>query len=68
VNDGTQVRQTRYTGCRENTEVVYDAIAGAGHIWPGGPQYLPVRAIGKTTQNLDGSATIWAFFATHSKQ
>jgi polyhydroxybutyrate depolymerase len=60
VNDGTRVRQTAYTGCRQNAEVVYDAVAGTGHVWPGGPQDPPT--------NLNASAAIWSFFASHPRQ
>jgi polyhydroxybutyrate depolymerase len=60
VDDGTRVRQMDYTGCQENAEVVYDAVVGAGHVWPGGPQDPPT--------NLDASAVIWSFFAAHPRQ
>jgi polyhydroxybutyrate depolymerase len=38
-------------------------IDGGGHTWPGGPQYLPERRIGATTQSIDATATMWQFFA-----
>ncbi len=59
------VRRESYMGCRDGADVVAYEIAGAGHIWPGGPQYLPVFLVGRTTQNLDGSAAIWRFFDAH---
>ncbi len=68
VSDGTHIHKEVYTGCRDGADVTYYEMQGAGHIWPGGPQYLPVRIIGKTTKNLDGSAALWDFFVTHPKQ
>jgi poly(3-hydroxybutyrate) depolymerase len=37
---------------------------GGGHTWPGGPQYLPTLVVGKASQNLNGTHTIWEFFQT----
>lgn len=33
-------------------------IHGGGHGWPGGPQFLPARAIGPITKNLDATALL----------
>ena len=41
-------------------------IAGGGHAWPGAAQYLPVLVIGKASQNLDATLTIWEIFKRHS--
>jgi polyhydroxybutyrate depolymerase len=65
VNDGTSVTRSIYADCRGNTQVVFYNVAGAGHIWPDGPQYLPVAVIGKTSHNLDASAVIWQFCALY---
>lgn len=35
--------------------VVLYRIEGGGHGWPGGPQYLPARVIGRVPQHLDAS-------------
>lgn len=65
VNDGTQVQQTYYQGGQQGANVIYYNIIGGGHTWPGGLQYLPAGIIGKTTRNLDATATSWAFFQDH---
>ncbi len=62
VNDGTSVTRSTYSGCHGSARVVYYDVLGAGHTWPDGFQYLPVSIIGKTSRNLDASATIWRFF------
>ena len=36
------------------------SINGAGHVWPGGRQYLPVFIIGHATKAIDASAIIGA--------
>ncbi len=60
ASDDPQVRQTVYSGCWDNTGVTYDALAGVGHLWPGGPHYA--------AKNFDASAVIWSFFAAHPRQ
>ena len=55
------VRGIRYTGCRDNAEVVFYTIEGGGHTWPGGG---PIP-IGKTSQDIDASETMWEFFKAH---
>lgn len=62
--DGTRVRKTLYTPCKDGTEVVLYEIQGGGHTWPGGYQYLPEAIIGKTSRDLDASTVIWNFFKT----
>jgi polyhydroxybutyrate depolymerase len=55
------VHGIRYTGCQDNAEVVFYTIEGGGHTWPGGNP-IPV---GKTSQNIDASETMWDFFQAH---
>lgn len=43
--------------------VAFYAVAGGGHTWPGGPQYLPRFLIGSTTRTFDASQVIVDFFA-----
>jgi polyhydroxybutyrate depolymerase len=47
---------------RGGAEVVLWRLHGPGHIWPGGPQYLPARLVGRTTSVIDASRELWAFF------
>lgn len=65
VDDGTHVQRTIYTDCAQNASVVFYNVINGGHTWPGGRQYAPVRAVGKTTRNLDATTLIWDFFKTH---
>ncbi|HTY07499.1 MAG TPA: PHB depolymerase family esterase [Gemmatimonadales bacterium] len=67
AHDGTTVTEERYGRCRDHADVVEVTIAGGGHAWPGGRQYLPVRYIGVSSRNLDGSRTLWTFFAEHRR-
>ncbi len=64
-HDGTTVRRDTYGGGKQGTEVVVYTIAGGGHTWPGGAQYLPAMFVGKASKNLDATAAIWKFFAQH---
>jgi polyhydroxybutyrate depolymerase len=59
VRVAAPVTITRW-GCAP-TIVAY-RIEGAGHVWPGGGQYAPVRVIGRATDALDASSVMWDFF------
>src|SRR5579872_5005395 len=59
TNDGTWVQRTRYPGCQPQASVELYTIVNGGHTWPGGFPYLPTMITGKTSRNLDASATIW---------
>jgi polyhydroxybutyrate depolymerase len=63
--DGTSVTETTYSGGKEGADVVFYSIQDAGHTWPDGWQYLPRILVGKTTQNINASRTIWQFFKAH---
>jgi polyhydroxybutyrate depolymerase len=43
------------------------ALAGGGHTWPGGTQYLPKAIVGAVCPELDASRVIWDFFRQHPK-
>lgn len=48
-------------------DVVLYKVVDGGHTWPGGPQYLPERFIGKTSRDFSATLVIWQFFAAHSR-
>jgi polyhydroxybutyrate depolymerase len=64
-SDGTSVEQTVYGNCADGTTVELFSVRGAGHTWPGGPQYLPTRYIGPVSGQIDASAYIIGFFVDH---
>lgn len=66
--DGTRVKSTHYINGNDGTEVILYAVAGGGHTWPGGFQYMPKWIIGKTSRDIDANEVIWAFFRRHSRQ
>jgi len=49
----------RYTGCSAGVEVIFYTVDGGGHTWPGG---MPIPFVGKTSQDIDASETMWQFF------
>jgi polyhydroxybutyrate depolymerase len=61
-DDGTHVRREIYTGGIDDTEIDVYTIDGGGHTWPGGIQYLPKVVVGKASQNLNATRTIWELF------
>ena len=60
--DGTQIHTDTYGPCPTGPVILY-TVEGGGHTWPGGEQYLPVAAVGRTTRQLDAGETMWQFFA-----
>ena len=56
-------RGIRYTGCDENVKVVFYTIEGGGHAWPGG---MPLPFVGKTSEDIDATEELWAFFQEYS--
>lgn len=62
VNDGTTVTRVTYDCPRD--QVTFYRIEGGGHTWPGGAE-MPgqiARFIGTTSQEIDASAEMAAFF------
>lgn len=56
-----EVTRLEYTGCADDAPVVLYTVDGAGHSWPGGKP-LPEWLVGSTTQSIDATALMWAFF------
>ena len=63
ATDGTRVRRSSYSGCREGREVVLFTIEGGGHTWPGGPPVGP--AVGRVTRDVDANRAMLDFFDRH---
>lgn len=58
------VTRLAYTQCADDAAVVLYAIQGGGHTWPGG-QPLPEWFVGRTSNSIDASSLMWAFFREH---
>ena len=60
--DGTRVREHRWTGCQGPTEVTLLQIEGGGHTWP-----MPVNrysvTLGRFSEELGGSQVAVDFFS-----
>jgi polyhydroxybutyrate depolymerase len=66
--DGCQVHWSRWSGGQGGSAVWLYTIAGGGHTWPRGPQYLPRWLIGPVCEDFDPGAAIWEFFKNHPKR
>lgn len=66
--DGTRVELKKYSGGKDNAEVVLVTIIGGGHTWPGGMQYFSPQRVGKLCKDINASEMILAFFMEHSKK
>lgn len=66
--DKTRVVEDVYRNAATGAEVVLYRIEDGGHTWPGGPQYLPERIVGRTSQDIDAAVVIWRFFQKHVRK
>ncbi len=57
-----EVTGQSWSGCTQNAEVTFYTIAGKGHSWPGSSMPPAI-----TTQDVDATDVIWAFFAAHAR-
>lgn len=58
------VVRREYCDCANDAGVVLYTIEDGGHTWPGGPPF-PEWLLGKTTQSVDATREMWAFFSQH---
>ncbi len=65
-DDGTSISREVYASCAGGAAVDFVKVAGGGHTWPGGLQYLPQFIIGKTSDELAASDEILDFFLRYS--
>jgi len=65
--DGCTVTWKKWTGGKNATEVWLYVEQGAGHTWPGGPQYMPKLLVGSVCRDFEASEVIWTFFKGHPK-
>jgi polyhydroxybutyrate depolymerase len=67
AHDGTTIVRRSYAPCGGRGAVVAFKVAGGGHTWPGGTQYLPKRFVGIASRNLDASEELWRFFSARRR-
>lgn len=65
-DDGTTVTRTRYTPCTGAGEVLYYAIQGGGHTWPGSATGGG-GAVGRISREISASETAVRFFLDHAR-
>jgi len=58
------VTRLEYTNCADDAAVVLYTIQGGGHTWPGGSP-MPEWFAGTTSNSVDASRQMWAFFREH---
>ena len=60
------VTRVEYVDCAEDASVVLYVIQGGGHTWPGGAPAAEWLGLGLTSDAVDATAEIWAFFLDHA--
>lgn len=58
------VTRLEYTNCADDAAVVLYTIRGAGHQWFGGKP-IPTWMVGPTSNSIDATKEMWAFFRAH---
>jgi polyhydroxybutyrate depolymerase len=58
------VTRLEYTNCADNAAVVLYTLRGGDHSWPGGKP-LPQWMVGPTSNSIDATGQMWAFFREH---
>ncbi len=67
-DDETALRIDTYPNCARDVRTTLVTVEGGGHTWPGAwYQYLPVLIVGRTSQEMNATEAIWAFFQPHSR-
>ena len=61
-----QITLTSYSGCTNDVELGFYAIAGAGHTWPGSVVSAAIPSLGVTNTEIDATAIAWEFFQQNS--
>ena len=61
---GSDVEKRTWNACEGRAETVFYVVKGGGHTWPGA---RAISQLGKTTQDIDATETIWSFFAAHQR-
>jgi polyhydroxybutyrate depolymerase len=61
------ITETAFRGPDGHIDVVFCAIDGAGHTWPGGRSLLPESLVGTRTEAMHATDRIWDFFLHHPK-
>lgn len=56
-----------FTDCAHDADVVLYTVQGGGHTWPGGGP-LPAWFVGRTSDGVDATRVMWAFFREHPLQ
>jgi len=58
------VSRREFTHCTDDASVVLYTIRNGGHTWPGGGP-LPQWLVGRTSDSVDATREMWAFFRAH---
>jgi len=58
------VTRLEYPNCADDAAVVLYTVQGGGHTWPGGKP-MPESLAGFTSNGVDATSQMWAFFREH---
>ena len=61
------VSRLTYYDCAGGADVVFHTVHDGGHTWPGG-QPVPEWFAGRTTNSINATRELWAFFREHPRR
>jgi polyhydroxybutyrate depolymerase len=67
VRDKDGVKVVEYAAGKSGVKLTAYYIEGQGHNWPGGKDILPARFMGPSSDKVNATDLIWAFFEKHGK-
>ena len=62
-----EVTRLECTNCAAGAAVVLYTVQGGGHSWPGGKP-IPEWVVGPTSNSIDATSEMWAFFRDHPRK
>jgi polyhydroxybutyrate depolymerase len=65
-SDRFKVKVSRYSGCRDGSEIMLMAVVDGGHLWPGGASQDASINQFNAQLGFNATETIWNFFQRHS--
>jgi polyhydroxybutyrate depolymerase len=65
-SDRFKVKVSRYSGCRDGSEITLMAVVDGGHLWPGGASQDASINQFNAQLGFNATETVWNFFQRHS--
>ena len=65
-DEATRVGIFPFSGCDDGSTLLFYAIDGGGHNWPGNPGVIDPQIAGTVNEDIEASEEIWQFFQQYT--